>query len=81
MKMELMIETTESIFDASGSAAIPKLIDATRGRCRGLHLGPYDYTSSYDIATAEQRLDHPACDFARTLWAGGGGSLGRVPCR
>ena len=67
VKMELMIETTEAIFDASGAVAIPKLIAAARGRCRGLHFGPYDYTASCDIAAAEQRLDHPACDFARNI--------------
>jgi citrate lyase beta subunit len=65
--IELMIETTEAIFDASGAVAIPKLIAAARGRCRGLHFGPYDYTASCDIAAAEQRLDHPACDFARNI--------------
>ena len=67
VKIELMIETPESIFDASGAVAIPKLIAAARGRCRGLHFGPYDYTASCDIAAAEQRLDHPACDFARNI--------------
>lgn len=63
--MELMIETPQCIIDASGSSGIPKLIAAARGRCRGLHFGPYDYTASVGIAAAEQRLDHPACDFAR----------------
>jgi len=67
VKIELMIETTEAIFDASGTVAIPKLIAAAGGRCRGLHFGPYDYTASCDIAAAEQRLDHPACDFARNV--------------
>jgi citrate lyase beta subunit len=67
VKIEVMIETTEAIFDASGAVAIPKLIEAAGGRCRGLHFGPYDYTASCDIAAAEQRLDHPACDFARNV--------------
>jgi citrate lyase beta subunit len=67
VKIELMIETPQAIIDAAGSFAIPKLIEAARGRCRGLHFGPYDYTASCDIAAAEQRLDHPACDFARNV--------------
>jgi citrate lyase beta subunit len=67
VKIELMIETAEAIFDSSGSVAIPELIPAARGRCRGLHFGPYDYAASCDIAAAEQRLDHPACDFARNV--------------
>ena len=67
VKVELMIETPQAIIDASGSFGIPKLIEAARGRCRGLHFGPYDYAASCEIAAAEQRLDHPACDFARNV--------------
>jgi citrate lyase beta subunit len=67
VKIELMIETPQAIIDASGSFGIPKLIEAARGRCRGLHFGPYDYAASCEIAAAEQRLDHPACDFARNV--------------
>ena len=65
LKIELMIETPQNIIDSSGSVGIPKLIEAAQGRCRGLHFGPYDYSASCNIAAAEQRLDHPACDFAR----------------
>ncbi len=65
LKIELMIETPQAIIDASGSFGIPKLLEAAQGRCRGLHFGPYDYSASCNIAAAEQRLDHPACDFAR----------------
>ncbi len=67
LKIELMIETPQAIIDPFGSFAIPRLIEAAGGRCRGLHFGPYDYTASCDIAAAEQRLDHPACDFARNV--------------
>lgn len=65
LKIELMIETPQAIIDSEGSFGIPKLLDAAQGRCRGLHFGPYDYSASCNIAAAEQRLDHPACDFAR----------------
>jgi citrate lyase beta subunit len=65
LKIELMIETPQNIIDSSGSCGIPKLLEAAQGRCRGLHFGPYDYSASCNIAAAEQRLDHPACDFAR----------------
>ena len=58
----------EAIIDTYGAVAIPRLI-AGRGRALpgGLHFGPYDYAASCDIAAAEQRLDHPACDFARNV--------------
>ena len=65
VSIELMIETPQSIIDASGQFAIPKLLDAARGRCRGLHFGAYDYTASCDITAEHQSLTHPACDFAR----------------
>ncbi len=65
MKMELMIETTQSIISASASIAIPALLDAADGRCRGLHFGAYDYTAECGITAAYQNLSHPACDFAR----------------
>ena len=51
--------------DASGAIAIPKLLEATRGRCRGLHFGLYDYTASCNITAEHQTMTHPACDFAR----------------
>jgi hypothetical protein len=83
LQIELMIETPQAIIDAFGSFGIPRLIEAAGGRCRGLHFGPYDYTASCDIAAAEQRLDHPACDFARNVMqvssAGRGVSLSDGP--
>ena len=65
VKLELMIETPQSIIDASGAIAIPKLLDAADGRCRGLHFGVYDYTASCNITADYQTMAHPACDFAR----------------
>jgi citrate lyase beta subunit len=65
LKLELMIETPQSVIDSSGGFAIPKLLDAAEGRCRGLHFGPYDYTASCNIISEHQTLVHPACDFAR----------------
>ena len=65
LKVELMIETPQAIINPFGVIGIPRLIEVAQGRCRGLHFGPYDYSASCNIAAAEQRLDHPACDFAR----------------
>ena len=83
VKIELMIETPQAIIDTYGAFGIPRLLEAAPGRCRGLHFGPYDYAASIDIAAAEQRLDHPACDFARNVMqvsaAGRGVSLSDGP--
>jgi citrate lyase beta subunit len=67
LPLELMIETTESILDPRGGCAIPALIEAARGRCRGAHFGTYDYTASCQITAAYQQMNHPACDFAKHM--------------
>lgn len=65
LKMELMVETTQSVFSPSGGVALPELIKAGGGRIRGAHLGTYDYTAACDITAPYQSMLHPACDFAR----------------
>ena len=60
-----MIETPESIFDAEGRVAPPRLVAAARGRCVAAHFGTYDYTASLSITAAHQQMTHAACDFAR----------------
>jgi citrate lyase beta subunit len=67
LQMELMIETPESIIDPAGRVALPALIDAANGRCRGVHFGAYDYTASCGVSAEHQSLSHPACDFARNV--------------
>lgn len=65
LKLELMIETTQSIIEADGRAALPVLIEAGEGRVRSAHFGTYDYTASCDITAAYQSMRHPSCDFAK----------------
>ena len=65
LRLELMIETPQSIVAADGTFAIPALVRAARGRCRGAHFGTYDYTAGCGITAAHQSMRHPACDFAR----------------
>lgn len=65
LTLEVMVETPESILDEAGACALPAIVAAAQGRCRGAHFGTYDYTASMDITAAFQAMDHPACDFAR----------------
>ncbi len=74
--LEVMIETPQSILDALGACAIPKLIEAADGRCRGLHFGVYDYTASCNITAEHQSIVHPACDFARHVMQVGASGRG-----
>lgn len=67
LKMEMMIETTQSIIAADGEIAMPRLLEAARGRCIAAHFGTYDYTASCSITAAYQDMLHPACDFARAM--------------
>ena len=65
LRMELMVETTQSIIGPSGDCLLPEFVRAARGRCRGAHFGVYDYTAACGITAAHQGPQHPACDFAR----------------
>jgi citrate lyase beta subunit len=65
LRLELMVETTQAIFGRDGLVALRGLLEAARGRCRGLHFGTYDYTAACNITAAHQTMTHPACDFAK----------------
>jgi citrate lyase beta subunit len=65
LALELMVETTQSIFSAEGGIALPHLVAAGRGRVTGAHFGTYDYTAGLSITAAHQQMTHPACDFAK----------------
>jgi citrate lyase beta subunit len=67
LKFELMIETTQSIFAADGTVALPKLIAEGCGRVVAAHFGTYDYTAACGITAADQHMMHPACDFAKSV--------------
>ncbi len=63
--IELMVETPQSIVGPRGEMALPALVAAAGGRCRGAHFGVYDFTASLNITAMHQAPSHPACDFAR----------------
>ncbi len=76
LRMEMMIETTQSIVGHDGVVAIPRLLEAARGRCTAAHFGVYDYTASCEITAAYQGMLHPACDFARSFMQASLGGTG-----
>ncbi len=67
LRLEIMVETTQAILGRDGRSALPAMVAAAQGRCRGAHFGVYDYTASSDVTAAHQRMTHPACDFARHM--------------
>jgi citrate lyase beta subunit len=65
LRVELMIETTQSIIGADGVCPLPALVAAAGGRCVAAHFGVYDYTAGCGVTAQHQHMTHPVCDFAR----------------
>jgi Malate synthase len=65
LKLEIMVETTQTIADGQGRNMMPRLHRAAGARLVSAHFGTYDYTAGYDITAAHQKMRHPACDFAK----------------
>src|SRR5439155_12963014 len=67
LRLEIMVETTQTIFDPQGRSMLPRLHRAAAGRLVSAHFGTYDYTANCDITAAHQKMRHPACDFAKHM--------------
>ena len=67
IKVELMVETPQSIIGADGTAPLRAMVDALGARCTGAHFGTYDYTASCNITAAHQHMMHASCDFAKAV--------------
>ncbi len=67
LRIELMIETPQSIFNERGQVNLLPLARAAQGRCVAAHFGTYDYTAGRGITAAHQHMTHNACDFAREM--------------
>ena len=65
LRFELMVETPQIIIAADGRCLLPELVSAGAGRVAAAHFGTYDYTAYLGITASEQRMRHPACDFAK----------------
>jgi hypothetical protein len=67
LRLELMIETPQSILASDGTSALRALVAAGDGRVSGTHFGTYDYTALCGITASWQHMRHLACDFARHM--------------
>jgi len=67
LKMEFMVETTQSIMSSEGKSPLLAMVIAGEGRVTGAHFGTYDYTASCNITAKYQKMDHPVCDFAHHM--------------
>ncbi|MCA9605251.1 MAG: phosphoenolpyruvate kinase [Myxococcales bacterium] len=67
LRLELMIELPQTLFDVEGRLQLPRLLDAGDGRVAGAHFGTYDYTAAVDVTATHQTMDHAACRLALGL--------------
>jgi citrate lyase beta subunit len=67
LKIELMIEVTQSLLGADGRSPLPGFLHACEGRCVAAHFGTYDFTASCNITAAYQTMAHPFCDLAKGM--------------
>jgi hypothetical protein len=67
LKLELMIELTQSLVGADGRSPLPGFLEASAGRCVAAHFGTYDFTASCNITAAHQTMAHPWCDLAKGM--------------
>ena len=67
LKMEFMVETPESIYGEQGAKTLRHWADTAGGRCVAAHFGTYDFTAAMNITANHQTMDHPICDFARSV--------------
>jgi len=65
--LELMVETPSALISLDGKFGILSLVEAAGGRCRSVHVGPYDLTSALGISGANQWLGHPSVELVRRL--------------
>lgn len=65
LRCEFMVETPQSVIASDGTVPLHRFVAAAHGRCRGAHLGVYDYTASCNVTALYQNPAHPACAFAR----------------
>jgi citrate lyase beta subunit len=67
LQFEAMVETPQIVLDSSGRSLLPRLLEVSGGRLRGAHFGTYDFTAGLNITAAYQRMQHPACEFAKRV--------------
>ncbi|MEW2357972.1 aldolase [Spirillospora sp. NPDC029432] len=65
LRFEIQVETPEAIIDTEGRIGLRAIVAAAGPRLTAAHFGVFDYTAAIGLPPEEQRLDHPACDFAR----------------
>ena len=64
LKMEMMVETTQSVINKDGKNPLRTYVEASKGRMIATAFGTYDYTAACNITAKYQDMGHAVCDFA-----------------
>ncbi|GAA2273642.1 aldolase/citrate lyase family protein [Actinomadura luteofluorescens] len=68
LRFEIQIETPQALMDnEEDRIGLQPFVTEAQGRITAAHFGVFDYTAALGLPPHEQRLDHPACDFARHI--------------
>jgi citrate lyase beta subunit len=67
LRFEVQVETPAAVLGVDGVATVARLIQASEGRCAGLHYGTYDYSAACGVAAGYQSLEHPVADHAKAV--------------
>ncbi|MEU8302037.1 aldolase [Actinomadura sp. NPDC048955] len=68
LRFEIQIETPQALMDhEEDRIGLQSFVTEAQGRITAAHFGVFDYTAALGLPPHEQRLDHPACDFARHI--------------
>jgi citrate lyase beta subunit len=76
LKMEMMVETTQSVIASDGTNPLRSYVIASKGRMIATAFGTYDYTASNNITAKYQDMGHAVCDFAHMMMKVALGSTG-----
>jgi len=67
LTFEIQVEAPQAVLGPEGTSLLPAMIAAGHGRITGMPYGTYDYSASLGIAPAQQSMEHPAADHAKSV--------------
>lgn len=65
LHLEIQVEAPQMVSRLLSDGDFAELPAVRSGRVTGLHYGTYDYSAALGLDHTQQRMDHPAADFAK----------------
>src|SRR5699024_2574982 len=67
LTVEIQVEAPQAVLGPEGTSLLPEIIAAGQDRIGGMPYGTYDYRDTLGIATAQQSMEQPAADNAKSV--------------